>query len=44
MLDPIYNESDAVDVSLGKRKKAGSDTSTIVDKTCTGGLYFFTLR
>jgi hypothetical protein len=42
-LDSIYNEEDPIDVSLASRKKGGSLTTVVPDKTAKSGKFFYTL-
>jgi len=43
-VDDIYKEQDPIDVSIAKRKAAGSQTTVVADKNAKGGKFFFNLR
>jgi len=43
-VDDIYKNEDPIGVSIEKRKKAGTITSTVADKNSKQGKYFFTLK
>jgi hypothetical protein len=43
-MDDIYKETDPIDTSLAKRKKAGALASVVPDKSAKQGKFFFDLK
>lgn len=43
-IDEIYKETDPIEASLNKRKKAGAIAQVVPDKNSKQGKFFFTLK